>query len=127
MNRTYGVTFGILSSTLFLLLFWIIKDIKSDKIRQFLIFINGLVLIFAIGNLAVYSAKIDPDIQFRDFKTLYVNKQNPNEKIVSQYYVNWKTLEKQYQKNYVADYGIFRIYRSYGIDTLNLNMEKWKK
>ena len=126
-NRVYGIIFGILSSTLFLLLFWIIKDIKSEKIKQLLIFINGFALIFAIGNLAVYYAKIDPDIQYRDYKTLYINKNNTDEKIVSQYDVNWKTLKKEYQNNHVADYGIFRIYKSYRIDTLKLNMDNWKK
>ncbi len=127
MNRAYGITFGILSSTLFLLLFWTIRHIKSEKIKQFLIFINGFALIFALGNLAVYSAKIDPDIQYRDYKTLYINKENDNEKIVSQYDVNWKTLEKEYQFNHVTDYGIFRIYKSYRIDTLNLRIEDWKR
>jgi len=124
MNRAYGVTFGILSSTLFLLLFWIIKDLKSKKTKELLILSNGITLFFALGNLTVYSARVDPDIQFKDFQTLYISKQEPNEKIVNQYYVNWKTLEKQYENNHVIDYGVFRIYKSYRIDTLNLNMTK---
>ncbi len=126
MNRTYGVTFGFISSILFLLLFWIIKGIQSKETKQLLLFINGFMLVFAIGNLAVYSAKIDPDIQFKDSGILYVNELNPGEKIISQYYVNWKTNEKEFQNNHVEDIGIFRIYKTYGIDILNLK-QKWKK
>ncbi|MBL4642389.1 MAG: hypothetical protein JKY44_02235 [Flavobacteriaceae bacterium] len=126
MNRTYGVTFGILSFILFLLLFWAIKDIQAKEIKPLLYFMNGFMLVFAIGNLVVYSKKIDPDIQFKDYEILYVNKLNPREKIISQYDVNWKTNEKEFQNNHVVDIGIFRLYKSYGIDTLSLK-QKWKK
>lgn len=126
MNRNYGVTFGFLSSILFFLLFWIIKDIKSEKIKQFLIFTNAFLLIFAIGSLFVYSKKIDPDIQFKDSEILYVNEQNTDEQIISQFDVNWKTNEKEFQNNHIENIGFFRIYKKYNIDTLNLE-KKWKK
>ncbi len=127
MNRAYGVAFGISSTTLFFLLFWIIKEIKSYVMKISLFFINGFALIFAIGNLAVYYAKIDPDIQYRDYKTLYVNKENTDEKILRQYNVNWKTLKYEYQNNQVEDYGIFRYYKFYRVDTLKLHKNKWKR
>ena len=126
MNRIYGVIFGYLSSILFILLFWIIKEIKSKGTKQLLNLMNGFMLFLAIGNLVVYSAKIDPDVQFKDAKILYVNELNPDEKIISQYDVNWKTNEKQFQNNHVENFGVFRIYKSYAIDTLNLE-QKWKK
>jgi len=126
MNRTYGVTFGILSSILFLLLFWAINGIQAKEIKPFLYFLNGFMLVFVIGNLVVYSNRIDPDVQFKDYEILYINKLNPREKIISQYNVNWKTNEKEFQNNHVVDIGIFRIYKSYGIDTLYLK-RKWKK
>ena len=84
------------------------------------------MLFIAIVNLIFYSAKIDPNIQFSDSEVLFINKENPNKRIVRQYYVNWKTNEKIFQNNEVTNYGIFRIYQSYQIDTLNLD-KKWNK
>jgi hypothetical protein len=126
MNRIYGVIFGVLSSILFLLLFWVINEIKYEKVKVILIFLNGFMLFIAVVNLIFYSAKIDPNIQFRDSEVLFINKENPNKRIVRQYYVNWKTNEKIFQNNEVTNYGIFRIYQSYQIDTLNLD-KKWNK
>lgn len=125
MNRNYSVIFGFISISLCVLLFFLIKNIQTGKTRRILTFINGIGLFISFITLFVFYKNIDPDIQFRDFKVLYVNKQNPNEKIVKQYFVNWKTNEKEFHNNIVEDFGVFRIYKSSGIDTLKLN-EKWK-
>jgi hypothetical protein len=125
MNRTYSVIFGLTSILLSVLLFFLIKNIQTGKIRRILTFINGFGLIISSITLFVFYKNIDPDIQFKDYKVLYVNKQNSNEKIIRQFDVNWKTNEKEFQNNVVEDFGIFRIYKSYGIDTLKLDA-KWK-
>jgi len=125
MNRTYSLIFGIISILLCVLLFFLIKNIQTGKTRRILTFINGLGLIISFITLFVFYKNIDPDIQFRDSKVLYVNKQNSNEKIIRQFDVNWKTNKKEFQNNIVEDIGIFRIYKSYGIDTLKLD-KKWK-
>lgn len=88
-------------------------------------FINGIGLLTSVLTLFVFYNNIDPDVQFRDSEVLFVNKQNPNEKIIRQFDINWKTNEKEFMNNHIKDIGIFRIYKSYGIDTLNLN-GKWK-
>lgn len=126
VNRVYGITFGFISSILFLILFWIINEIKIKGLKIFLIFTNGFLLFFAIGNLTFYYFKIDPDIQFRDSKVLFINELNPNEKIISQYYVNWKTNQKKHQNNRIENIWVFRYYKSYNIDTLNLE-KNWRK
>ena len=125
MNRNYSIIFGLISILLCVLLFILIKDISNGKIRRIFTFISGLGLIASILTLFVFYKNIDPDVQFRDSEILFVNKQNPNEKIIRQFDVNWKTNEKEFINNHVKDFGIFRIYKSYGIDTLNLD-EKWK-
>jgi hypothetical protein len=125
MNRKYSVIFGLTSVLLCVLLFILIKDISNGKTRRILIFINGLGLLASFLTLFVFYKNIDPDVQFRDSEILFVNKLNPNEKIIRQFDVNWKTNEKEFMNNHVKDIGIFRIYKSYGIDTLNLN-KKWK-
>lgn len=125
MNRNYSIIFGFVSISLCVLLFFLIKTIQIGIARRILNFINGIGLFISFITLFVFYKNIDPDIQFRDFKVLHLNKQNPNEKIIKQYSVNWKTNEKEFQNNIVEDFGIFRIYKSIGIDTLKLN-EKWK-
>lgn len=125
MNRTYGVVFGVLSTSLFVLLFWRIKHIATKKSKKLFIVINMLMLLFAFGNLVTYSLKIDPDVQLKDYKILFINKENRNEKIICQYDVNWKTNEKVFLNNYIEDFWIFRLFKKYNIDTLNLE-EKWK-
>ena len=127
MNRAYSQIFGFTSILLTILLFFLIKNVQSGKVRRILIFINGLALISSVLTLFVYYKNIDPDIQFRDSKILFVNKDNSNEKIIEQYDVNWKTNEKLFQNNQIENFWIFRIYKHYGIDTLNLNKKKWKK
>jgi len=125
MNRKYSVIFGLISIMLCILLFILIKDIRNGKIRRILSFINGIGLLTSVLTLFVFYNNIDPDVQFRDSEVLFVNKQNPNEKIIRQFDINWKTNEKEFMNNHIKDIGIFRIYKSYGIDTLNLN-GKWK-
>ena len=88
-------------------------------------FVNGLGFIASILTLFVFYKNIDPDVQYRDSQILFVNRQNPNEKIIRQFDVNWKTNKKYFINNQVEDFGIFRIYKSYGIDTLNLD-KNWK-
>ena len=125
MNRTYSVIFGWTSISLCGLIFFLIKDVKNGKTRRILTFINGIGFIVSVLTLFVFYKNIDPDVQFRDSEILFVNRENPNEKIIRQFDVNWKTNEKEFINNQVVDFGIFRIYKSYGIDTLNLN-NKWK-
>jgi len=127
MNRTYSVVFGLLSILLSILLFFLIKNVQSNTFKGILFFLNGLVLIISILTSLVFYTNIDPDVQFRDSKILFVNKENHNEKIIEQYDVNWKTNEKLFQNNQVENFGIFRLYKHYRIDTLKIDKEKWKK
>lgn len=125
MNRTFSMVFGLISAILCILLFILIKNIENRKTHSILSFINILGLIASFLTLFVFYNNIDPDVQFRDSEILFINRQNPNEKIIRQSYVNWKTNEKEFINNHVKDIGIFRVYKSYGIDTLNLD-KKWK-
>jgi energy-coupling factor transporter transmembrane protein EcfT len=127
MNRTYSIIFSFIAILLFVLLFFLIKNIKLVKVRQVLVYINGFALIISIFTLVVFYINIDPDVQFRDEKILFINKENRNEKIIKQYDINWKTNEKLFQNNYVKDFWIFRIYKYYRIDTLDLDKKKWQK
>ena len=125
LNRTYSVVFGLTSILLCILLFFLIKNIRNGKTRRILNFINGIGLIASILTLFVFYKNIDPDVQFRNSGILFVSQQNTNEKIIRQFDINWKTNEKEFINNHVVDFGIFRVYKAYGIDTLNLD-KKWK-
>ncbi|MBB6464113.1 hypothetical protein [Flammeovirga kamogawensis] len=87
--------------------------------------LNTFGLIISISTLFIFYNNIDPNVQFRDSEVLYVNNDNPNEKIIRQYDINWKTNKKEFFNNHVLDIGFFRIYKSYGIDIHKLN-SNWK-
>ena len=89
--------------------------------------LNFIFLLGSLLNFYIYSNKIDPQTQFFDIAIIYRNKSQNNDKIISQYYVNWKTNKPVTTNNRVYDFGPFRCFIEYDIDTLQLDKKEWLK
>lgn len=74
----------------------------------------------------IYSMKIDPQNQYYDVEITYFNRKNKFEKIINQYYVDWKSNNKIYNQNKVFDFGPFRYFIEYNVNTDSLS-ENWVK
>lgn len=89
--------------------------------------LNFIFLLGVLLNFYIYSNKIDPQTQFFDIATIYRNKSQKNDKIISQYYVNWKSNKPVPTNNRVYDFGPFRYFIEYDIDTLKIDKKEWEK
>ncbi len=79
-----------------------------------------MFLFIAILNFAFYLMKLDPQRQYFDFKIKYYNKGSKSDKIINQYYVNWKSNKMIFVDNRVYDFGPFRYFVEYDVDTSKL-------
>ncbi len=94
--------------------------------RIITITLNTLFLLIALLNFPLYLMKIDPQIQYYDVEVKYFNKKNKFDKIINQYYINWKTNKNVPVENRVYDFGPFRYFIEYDVDTSKLN-DNWEK
>jgi hypothetical protein len=127
LNRGFGTFFNIFCVLFSVLLFLKIRTIKIKWISIICSVLNFVFLLGAILNFYIYSNKIDPQTQFFDITTIYRKKSQKNDKIISQYYVNWKTNKDIPTNNRVYDFGPFRYFVEYDIDTLKLDKKEWLK
>lgn len=126
-NRMFGNFFNVFCVFFSLLIFLKIKTVKNKWLTTIYSILNLIFLLVILLNFYIYFNKIDPQAQFFDITTVYRNKNQNNEKIISQYYVNWKTNKKIPTNNRIYDFGPFRYYIQYNIDTLKLNKKEWIK
>jgi hypothetical protein len=127
LNRTFGFFFNLFCVVFSVLLFLKIRTIKNKGMTIICAVLNFIFLIGSLINFYIYSNKIDPQIQFFDIATIYRNKSHKNDKIISQYYVNWKSNKPIPTNNRVYDFGPFRYFIEYDIDTLKLDKKEWVK
>ena len=125
-NRIFGVSFNIFCFYVALIVFTRIRKIKSKLLKYFLIAFDVIFLLAALLNFPLYVGKIAPQSQYYDIETLYWNKTNKFEKIQKQYYINWKNNQENIVINKVFDFGPFRYYIEYEVETENLN-DNWIK
>ena len=114
---------------LFYFLIILIKFFNKAKIfyvRYGMIILLSLFSIFLLMSVSMKLLKIDPPIYYHDIETLYFNKKNKFDKIEKQYYVNWKSNKNDTVINRVRDYGLFREFIEYEIDTAKID-ESWIK
>lgn len=83
-----------------------------------------MFLLIAMLSLAFYLMKIDPQTQYHDVEIIYYNNENKFDRIIYQYYVNWKTNEKVFRENRIYDIGPFRYFIEYNVDTSDLK-DNW--
>jgi len=126
-NRAFGIFFNIFCILFSVLLFLKIRTIKNKFTNIILYVLNFIFLLGALLNFYIYSNKIDPQTQFFDIATIYRNKSQKNDKIISQYYVNWKSNKPVPTNNRVYDFGPFRYFIEYDIDTLKIDKKEWVK
>ena len=127
LNRGFGTFFNIFCILFSVLLFLKIRTIKNKWTTIIFAILNFIFLLGALINFYIYSNKIDPQTQFFDIATIYRNKNQKNDKIISQYYVNWKTNKPIPTNNRVYDFGPFRYFIEYDIDTLEIGKKEWVK
>lgn len=77
-------------------------------------------------NFPIYLMKIDPQIQYYDIKTIYLSKESKFISIKQQYYINWKNNQKNIVNKKNCDFGPFRNYLEYNIETEKLS-NNWIK
>lgn len=126
-NRVFGIAFNVFYICASLLVFSRLKNVRIKFVRYFIGTANGLILLILVLNLPLYCMRIDPQIQYYDLETIYWNKANKFEKIEKQYYINWKSNQKHIVLNKVSDFGPFRNYLQYNIDTETLDSDWVKK
>jgi len=126
-NRAFGTFFNVFCVLFSLLLFLKTRTIKNKLINVICAVLNFIFLLGTLLNFYIYSNKIDPQTQFFDIATIYRNKSQKNDKIISQYYVNWKSNKPVTTNNRVYDFGPFRYFIEYDIDTLKLDKKEWVK
>lgn len=124
-NRVFGTFFYAFCILFSIQLFLKIRIIKNEWISIFCSVLNFVFLLGTLLNFYSYSNKIDPQTQFFDIAIIYSNKSQKNDKIISQYYVNWKTNKHILTYNRVYDFKPFRYFIKYDIDTLQLDKKKW--
>lgn len=123
MNRSFGVFFNIFCIYLTLIIFLFYKKIKYQFLKNSVLAINSILLLFIVLNFALYLLKLDPKVQYYDVKTIYIKKGNMFEKINEQYYINWKTNERKILSNRIYDFGPFRNYLESKVDTSKIGAE----
>ncbi len=126
-NRAFGTFFNIFCILFSVLLFLKIRTIKNKWMTIICAFLNFILLLGALLNFYLYSNKIDPQTQFFDIAIIYRHKNQKNDKIISQYYVNWKTNKPIPTNNRVYDFGPFRYFIEYDINTLEIDKKDWVK
>ncbi len=127
LNRGFGTFFNIFCVLFSVLLFLKIRTIKNKVMTIICAILNFTFMLGVLINFYIYSNKIDPQTQFFDISTIYRHKSQKNDKIISQYYVNWKTNKHIPTNNRVYDFGPFRYFIEYDIDTLKLDTKEWVK
>jgi hypothetical protein len=126
-NRAFGISFNVFCVLFSILLFLKIRTVKNKWMVIFCSVLNYIFLFGTLLNFYIYSNKIDPQTQFFDIATIYRNKSQKNDKIISQYYVNWKSNKPVPTNNRIYDFGPFRYFVEYNIDTLEIDKRKWVK
>lgn len=126
-NRGFGISFNVFCVLFSILLFLKIRTVKNKWMVIFCSVLNYIFLFGTLLNFYIYSNKIDPQTQFFDIATIYRNKSQKNDKIISQYYVNWKSNKPVPTNNRVYDFGPFRYFVEYDIDTLEIDKREWVK
>ncbi len=126
-NRAFGTFFNIFCILFSVILLLKIRTIKSKLINVICAVLNFVFMLGTLINFYIYSNKIDPQTQFFDIVTIYRNKNQKNDKIISQYYVNWKTNKPIPTNNRIYDFGPFRYFIEYDIDTLEIGKKEWVK
>lgn len=115
-------TYSEILWNLFLFYFLIIlikffNKAKNFYVRYGMIILLSLFSIFLLMSVSMKLLKIDPPIYYHDIETLYFNKKNKFDKIEKQYYVNWKSNKNDTVINRIQDYGLFREFIEYEVDT----------
>jgi hypothetical protein len=126
-NRGFGISFNVFCVLFSILLFLKIRTVKNKWMVIFCSVLNYIFLFGTLLNFYIYSNKIDPQTQFFDIATIYRNKSQKNDKIISQYYVNWKSNKPVPTNNRVYDFGPFRYFVEFDIDTLEIDKREWVK
>src|ERR1035437_9166057 len=108
LNRIFGIVFSLLSILMFILLYFEINKIKNKISKTILLIFNSIFLFVAIISLPMYIGRIDPEIQYYDECVLAINPKKQSEKIIRQYYIDWKPNVKIYSNNFVKEVGCFR-------------------
>jgi hypothetical protein len=119
-NRAFGIFFNVYCFYVLFLSFKLIRRIRIKILKIALIVLNSSFLLVAILSFAFYLMKLDPQRQYYDVEITYHNKENKCDRIMYQYYVNWKTNEKKFQENRIYDIGPFRYFIEKDIDTSKL-------
>ena len=126
-NRGFGISFNVFCVLFSILLFLKIRTVKNKWMVIFCSVLNYIFLFGTLLNFYIYSNKIDPQTQFFDIATIYRNKSQKNDKIISQYYVNWKSNKPVPTNNRIYDFGPFRYFVEFDIDTLEIDKREWVK
>ena len=121
LNRFYGILFNLFCFYVSITIFYSLKSVRYIILRYILLIINAGFLIIALIIFPLYLLRLDPQTQYYDIQTLYLNKENKLEKIQEQYYINWKTNKKHIVSNRIYDCGPFRNYIEYHVDVNNLD------
>jgi hypothetical protein len=124
LNRIFGIAFNLLSILMFVLLFFEINKIVNKILKIILLNLNSIFLFIAIVNLPMYISQIDPEIQYYDEKVLLINPKNHSERLIRQYYINWKSNEKIYSNNLVNEFSCFRYIKKEWTSSDTINWTK---
>jgi glucan phosphoethanolaminetransferase (alkaline phosphatase superfamily) len=123
-NRAFGIFFNLYCFYVLFLFLKLIRRIRNKVFKTVMITLNIMFLLIAMLSLAFYLMKIDPQTQYHDVEIIYYNNENKFDRIIYQYYVNWKTNEKVFRENRIYDIGPFRYFIEYNVDTSDLK-DNW--